>query len=81
MGQRFLSPTSVARSHSAVREAFEGPDVPLRFWESVTTALGLGAAIFSVLGLEDFSERLQIGLEGVLGVVLGHDGPSEIGLV
>jgi hypothetical protein len=76
VGQRSLSPTSPARSRSTVREAVEGPDVSLGLGKAVTAALGVLAAVFSILGLEDFSERLQIGLEGVLGVVLGHDGPS-----
>ena len=45
--------------------------------EAVTTALSLLAPVFALLGLEDLGQRLQVGLEGVLGVVLlGHDVPS-----
>ena len=67
---------SGARSRPTVREAGERPDVPLGLGKAVTTALSLGAAVFSVLGLEDLGKRLQIGLEGVVGVLLGHDNPS-----
>lgn len=76
MGQRSLSPTSVAGSRSTVREAFKGPDVPLGLGEAVTAALGLDAAVFSVLGLEDLGKRFEFGLEGVVGLLLGHDDPS-----
>ena len=67
---------SGAWSRSAVRETVERADVPLGLGEAVTSALSLGTAVFSVLGLEDLSKRLQVGLEGVLGVLLRHDGPS-----
>jgi len=68
--------TSAARSRSTVREALESPEVPLGLGEAVTTALSLDTAVFSILGLEDLGKRLQVGLEGVLGVLLGHDDPS-----
>jgi hypothetical protein len=38
--------------------------------------MGLLAAVFSLLRLEDLGQRLQVRLEGVLGVMLGLDGPS-----
>lgn len=76
MGQRSLSPTSLARSRSTVREAVEGPDVPLGLGKAVTAALGVLAAVFSVLGLEDLGKRFEFGLEGVVGLLLGHDDPS-----
>lgn len=44
--------------------------------EAVTTALGVSAAVFSVLGLEDLGKRFEFGLEGVVGLLLGHDDPS-----
>ena len=69
------------RSRPAVREALERAEVPLGLGKAVTAALGLLAAILSLFGLEDLGECLQIGLEGVLGVLLGHDGPSYGGLV
>ena len=40
-----------------------------RRWESF-------AAVFSVLGLEDLGKRFEFGLEGVVGLLLGHDDPS-----
>ncbi len=70
----------VSGSRSTVRKTREGPDVPLRLGETLTAALGVPAAVFSILGLEDLGKRLQVGLEGVLGVMLGHDGPFRIGL-
>lgn len=72
---------SGAWSRSTVREVLESPEVPLGLGKAVTAALGLLAAVFSVLGLEDLGKRLQVGLEGVLGVLLGQDGPSCGGLV
>lgn len=68
--------TSAARSRSTVREALESPEVPLGLGEAVTTALGVSAAVFSVLGLEDLGKRFEFGLEGVVGLLLGHDDPS-----
>lgn len=67
---------SVARSRTTACEALERPDVPLGLGETVTAALRLPAAVFSILGLEDLGKCLQIGLEGVVGILLGHDGPS-----
>jgi hypothetical protein len=57
VGQRSLSPTSLARSRSTVREAGVRPDVPLGLGKAVTAALGVLAAVFSILGLEDFNQK------------------------
>lgn len=76
MGQQSLSQTSVSGSRSTIREAGVCPDVSLGLGKAVTATLGLLAAVFSVLSLENLSKRFEVGLEGVLGVVLGHDGPS-----
>ncbi len=81
MGQQPLTRTSVARCRSSVREAGERPGVPLGLGEAVTASLGLCTAVFSILGLEDFSEGSKFSLGGVLGLVLlGHDAPSRFGL-
>lgn len=76
----------MGRAEVAAQEQALRREEPLHRWrsrrtsgwlgETLTAALSLGTAVFSVLGLEDLSKRLQVGLEGVLGVLLRHDGPS-----
>ncbi len=76
MGQHSLTLASGSGSRSTVCEAGERPDVPLRLGKALTTPLSLCAAVLSVLSLEDLGQGVEIGLEGALGVPLGHDGPS-----
>lgn len=58
---------SASRSRSTVREAGVGRDVALGLRETLATALSLGA---TVLGLELVVESLQVGLKGVVGLVV-----------
>lgn len=70
MGQQPLTPGSASGSHSTVREAGVGRDVALGLRETLGTALSLGATVLALLGLELVVESLQVGLKGVVGLVV-----------
>lgn len=61
---------SASRSRSTVREAGVGRDVALGLRETLATALSLGATVLALLGLELVVESLQVGLKGVVGLVV-----------